>query len=128
MRDAQLLNIRPKLDLDTTLSSVEEQFQNNVLRPILKLQHPLLVAIFKHSIEKHHKTYQNLPKNERFLLIASFIKHDHKMRQSLAGTVMGHFTMEEYLIFQQNEAGLMRRLISLMVQRIQSADGELLVA
>jgi hypothetical protein len=127
MRDAQLPTIRPQLELDTTLSSLEEQFQNNVLRPILKLQHPLLLAIFKHGIEKHHKTYQNLPKNERLLLIASFIKHDHKMRQLLAGTVIGHFTIEEYLIFQQYESGLMRRLISLMVQRLQSVDGELLI-
>jgi hypothetical protein len=127
MRESELPKIRPQLALDTALSSSEEQFQNNVLRPILKLQHPLIFAIFKNGIHKYHKTYQNLPKNERFLLISSFIKHDHKMRQLLAGTVIGHFTMEEYQVFLEHEAALMRRLVSLMVQRLQSVDGELLV-
>jgi hypothetical protein len=120
MRDLQLKSIRPQLTLDTTLSSKEEQFQNNTLRPILKLQHPLLVAIYKKGTEKHFNISQNLPKNEKILLIASLIKNDHKLRQVLSGTVIGHFTMEEYAEFQQNEAGLMRRLIALLVQRLQS--------
>jgi hypothetical protein len=120
MRDTHLKNIRPELSLDTTLSSSEEQFQNNTLRPILKLQHPLLVAMYDKGTEKHFNVYQNLPKNEKKLLIASLIKNDHKLRQVLSGTIIGHFTMEEYTEFQQNEAGLMRRLISLLVQRLQS--------
>ncbi len=122
MRDPQLIALRPQLDLDTTKATPEEQFQNITLRPILKLQHALLVSIFKHGIAKHRNVYQNLPQKERMLLIAGLVRKDHKMRQLLAGTIIGQFTMEEYSNFQANEPALMRRLIALMVQRLQSVD------
>ena len=126
MRDSQIITLRPQLNLNTERATPEEQFQNDTLRPILKLQHPLLVDIFKHGMAKYLKTYQNLPQNERLLLIAALIRKDHKMRQLLAGTIIGQFTIAEYQVFQANEPELMRRLIALMVQRLQSVDLELL--
>ena len=44
-------NIRPIIkEISTTLNkTVEEQFQNKTLRPIIKLQHDLLLAYFGNS-------------------------------------------------------------------------------
>ena len=48
-RDEALLAIRPTIPQakisDNT--SEEERFQNQTLRPILKLQHPIFIEIFK---------------------------------------------------------------------------------
>lgn len=120
MRDSSLLAIRPSIPLETGKSTPEEQFQNLTLRPILKLQHPLLLAAFQKGTQKHHKTLQNLPQPARQALVAELIRSDHRLRQLLAGMVIGQFTTEEYAAFAQNEAPLMRRLIALLVQRLQS--------
>ncbi len=120
MRDTQLLSIRPKIALETAKSTPEEQFQNLTLRPILKLQHPLLIAAFQKGTQKHHKVLQNLPQPARQALVAEIIRSDHRLRQLLIGMVIGQFTADEYAVFTQNEAPLMRRLIALLVQRLQS--------
>ena len=52
MRDEQqLLQLRPDLQLTPHPSKPDEQFQNQTLRPILKLQHPLLVKLFETAHE-----------------------------------------------------------------------------
>ena len=47
-----LLQARPVLALDTQLTGEDEHFQNETLRPILKLQHDLLLAVYQTQIEK----------------------------------------------------------------------------
>jgi hypothetical protein len=59
-RDLSLLALRPKLPnvrIDGAMSS-EEHFQNNTLRPVIKLQNDLLVAVFKNYIKKHKNVFQ----------------------------------------------------------------------
>ena len=53
-RPNDLLRIRPQIKKTQQFSttSTEERFQNETLRPILKLQNPLLLAVFHNYIEK----------------------------------------------------------------------------
>ena len=44
----------------TTQSSNEETFQNQVLRPILKLQNDLFLAVFENYIHKNKKDFHTL--------------------------------------------------------------------
>ena len=50
--ETDLVSLRPDLDLDTTRSTPEELFQNNTLRPILKMQHTMFVHLFRHYIHQ----------------------------------------------------------------------------
>ena len=53
-RDQQLESLRPLLPekiLETDLTQVE-RFQNSTLRPIIKLQHALIILVFKNFIDK----------------------------------------------------------------------------
>ena len=52
-RPNDLLRIRPEIKKTKQLDSMstEERFQNETLRPILKLQNPLLIAVFQRYIE-----------------------------------------------------------------------------
>ncbi|MFQ3326951.1 MAG: hypothetical protein ACI8YC_001591, partial [Salibacteraceae bacterium] len=52
-RPNDLLRIRPEIKKTKQFDSMstEERFQNETLRPILKLQNPLLIAVFQCYIE-----------------------------------------------------------------------------
>ena len=48
------------------------------------------------------------------------IKTDNHFKNQLVGMVVGLFTLEELIIFKQNENELKRRISEMMIQRIQS--------
>jgi hypothetical protein len=121
MREENLINIRPVLSIETAESNVNEQFQNATLRPILKFQHDLFVAIFRNYIEKRKNTFATLSKGQRLAYISASIKEDLKFKNRLIGVVLGHFTASEFRVFSENEAELTRRLTALLIQRLQSA-------
>jgi hypothetical protein len=121
MREENLINIRPVLSIEMAESNVNEQFQNATLRPILKFQHDLFVAIFRNYIEKRKNTFATLSKGQRLAYISASIKEDLKFKNRLIGVVLGHFTASEFTVFSENEAELTRRLTALLIQRLQSA-------
>jgi len=55
-RPNDLLRIRPEIKKTRSFETMglEERFQNETLRPILKLQNPLLIAVFA-TISKNEK-------------------------------------------------------------------------
>jgi hypothetical protein len=118
--ESALLALRPELELDTTQSTPVEIFQNNTLRPILKMQHALLTQLFRKQIEKRKNVYFQLPEKDRLGWIALSVRSDQRFRYQLAGMVIGHFTATELDFFSDNEEEAMRRLTDLLVQRLQS--------
>ena len=123
MRDEQkLLQLRPDLQLSTLKSGPEEQFQNQTLRPVLKLQHPLLAQLMLGQILKYKGAFFHLSKPARQEWIANTLREDARLRHLLAGTIIGHFTLDELKNFEANEAECMRRLMQMMLQRLQSVD------
>lgn len=121
MRDEQKLQqLRPVLELSTESSTPAEQFQNQTLRPILKLQHPLLVQFFYAEIARRKKVYFNLSSEQKLAWIDQAVRKDIRVKHILSGMVMGHFTQQEFDFFLANEAECTRRLVALLVQRLQS--------
>lgn len=121
LRSQQLSSIRPNLELDSTQSTPAEQFQNQTLRPILKFQHELLLAVFRAYIDKRHGVFFQLSAKDRVAWIKHSVQKDQSLRSTLTGMVLGHFTLEEWTTFQLNEAEHSRRLIQMLIQRLQSA-------
>ena len=121
MRSQLLSSIRPNLELDSAQSTPAEQFQNQTLRPILKFQHELLVAAFRAYINKRHGFFFQLSAKDRVEWIKHSLQKDQSLRNTLTGMVLGHFSLEEWDSFQANEAEHSRRLIQMLIQRLQSA-------
>lgn len=123
MRNEQvLLQLRPDLNLPTSASGPEEIFQNQTLRPILKMQHALLVQLLASHIRKHKNAFFQLPETARLDWISNAVRADLRFRNLLVGTVLGHFTLEELRNFEAHEAECLRRLVQLLVQRLQSVE------
>lgn len=119
-RETAILELRPAIpDLSQTpASSTAERFQNETLRPILKLQNDLLLQIFKHYLQKRKGEFYKLTPPKRPGYIAHTVRKDLKFRNLLIGTIAGHFTCEEWETFAAEEPELSRRIVELLVQRL----------
>ena len=123
LRDEQLLTaLRPDLQLPVEKALPEEAFQNQTLRPILKMQHSLLAQLFQHYIHKRKDSYFSLTKKGKLDWIEHSIRTDLRFKSLLVGAVVGHFTTAELEFFHSNESGCIRRLTDLLVQRLQTVN------
>jgi hypothetical protein len=113
-------SIRPILTFEKEAESEFEKFQNEVLRPILKLQNDLLVEIFKTYLDKRKGSFYKLSEKEQMVYIDQSVRKDMKFKHYFEGIITGMFTLEEYARFIENEEELTKRMINLLVQRLQS--------
>lgn len=104
----------------TTQSTTEESFQNEVLRPILKLQNNLFLASFVNYISKNKIDFYNHSLEKKQSVIENAIQKDIKFRNVLKGIVIGLFTTDEYNIYIKNSSNLNKRIMSMLVERLKS--------
>lgn len=120
-RSISLLKIRP--DIKTTqlndMMGDEERFQNETLRPVLKMQNDLFVAVFKNYIRKHKNAFYELSTEKRLEYVEKSIQKDIKFRNSLKGMVIGQFTVEEYEVYIQNSSALNKRMMNMVIKRLK---------
>ena len=120
-RHNDILRIRPQIKKHQTFEtmSAEERFQNSTLRPVLKLQTPLLLASFVNYATKHKGVFFDIPAEKQMSYIENAIHKDHKFRNALKGLIIGQFTMEEYMTYTQNSSKLNKRMMNLVITRLQ---------
>lgn len=116
------LSIRPHIKSisKTENQSPEENFQNKVLRPILKLQHDLLVLFFESHTLKKKICFTDLSTLKKKALIDDIFKKDSQFKIELRGLIMGHFTTEEYKTYQKMTAEVNKRIMSMAKERLLS--------
>lgn len=121
-RDEQLLDIRPIISsiIISDNMSAGERFQNITLRPIIKLQNDLLIEVFKNYISKHKNVFYQLTLERRMHYVDNAIHKDVKFRNALKGMIIGQFTTEEYMLYITNSSALNKRMMNLVIQRLQS--------
>ncbi|MBL0012543.1 MAG: glyoxalase [Flavobacterium sp.] len=101
-------------------SSAEEKFQNQTLRPILRLQNDLFVAVFSNHISKHKNDFYSLTVDKKLQFIENAIQKDIKFRNALKGMVIGLFTLDEYALYIQNSSSLNKRMMNMLMERLKS--------
>jgi len=104
----------------TAQSSSEEIFQNQTLRPILKLQNDLFLAVFENQISKHKNDFYKLSVEKKFHYIENVIQKDIKFRNSLKGIVIALFTLDEYATYILNSSSLNKRMMNMLIERLKS--------
>lgn len=122
LRDAALLQLRPDIPSARVTPNMtdEEKFQNQTLRPVIKLQNDLLLEIFRNYVRKHKNVFYDLSIEKRLDYIENAVHKDMKFRNSLKGTVIGQFTLEEYHMYTQNSSALNKRMMNIVKERIKS--------
>lgn len=120
-RDAFISEFRGEtLGTVTSQSSSDEIFQNQVLRPILKLQNDLFIDVFKNYISKYKNDFYSYSVEKKLAYIENSIHKDIKFRNSLKGIVIGLFTISEYNTYIQNSSSLNKRMMNMLIERLKS--------
>ncbi|WP_291287322.1 glyoxalase [Flavobacterium sp.] len=101
-------------------SSADELFQNQTIRPILKLQNDLFIAVFINYVNKNKADFYSYTVEKKLQTIENSIQKDIKFRNSLKGIVMALFTIEEYDTYIQNSSSLNKRMMNLLIDRLKS--------
>ncbi|MFS4468327.1 glyoxalase [Maribacter sp. 2210JD10-5] len=120
-RAQQLLHIRPEIPNAKILPnmSADERFQNETLRPIIKLQNDLLLASFQNYIIKGKNRFYEFTLEKRLNYVTNAIQKDVKYRNALKGMIIGQFTVAEYEVYIQNSSALNKRMMNMVIKRIQ---------
>lgn len=121
-RDHHLLSQRPRIPQADVFETTcpDERFQNQTLRPVIKLQNDLLVEAFRNYAHKHKDVFFGLSPAKKLDYIEHAIQRDIKFRNALKGMVIGLFTIEEYLTYIKNSSALNKRMMHLVCERIKS--------
>lgn len=117
-RDDRLRQIRPAVPVDTHELRPIERFQNRVLRPICKLQSPLILQAVAHHLQKHAPGFRQMGRADRAAKVQRLLKADRRLKHTLVGQVAGHFTADEYTFYQEHERAVRRRLTALLTRRV----------
>lgn len=119
-RTEDLLAIRTQIlsaKINDNMSS-DELFQNTTLRPVIKMQHDLLIAVFRNYIAKHKNVFYELSLEKQLAYIENSIHKDMKFRNSLKGMIIGQFTVEEYDLYIKNSSALNKRMMNIVKERL----------
>lgn len=101
-------------------SSSDELFQNEVLRPILKLQNDLFIASFLNNLAKNKIDFNSYSIEKKMQTIENSIQKDIKFRNAMKGIIIGLFTLDEYSIYIQNSSSLNKRMMGMLMERLKS--------
>jgi hypothetical protein len=101
-------------------TSSDEYFQNQILRPILKLQNDLYIELFKNYILKSKANFETFTIDKKCQFIEISIQKDTKFRNVLIGIVIGLFSIDEYLMYVKNTSSLNKRMIAMLIERFKS--------
>ena len=121
-RDSSLNTIRLDRISNTIKSemSSEEHFQNSVLRPIIKFQNDLLIAVFLNFANKYKNVFFKLSTEKKITYIENAIAKDSAFRNSLKDMIVGLFTVDEYNQYIPNASALNKRMTGIIKERLIS--------
>ena len=111
---------RPHIILkESKKTNDEEQFQNEVLRPILKFQNELLIKLFLSNCKTYKINFTEFNSEEKSDYIENIFKKDFKIRTSFIGTVIALFTIEEFEKYSVNQKFYNKRIIQMLIERLK---------
>ena len=118
---------RPVLeDLIKDNMSALELFQNQTLRPVIKMQHDLLIASFNTYKAKRKIDFSSLTdQKKRSKTKAVFVK-DINYKNLNLGFIIGAFSIEEFAYYSLNASELNKRIIQIVIQRVQDSLPEII--
>ena len=114
--DAALLALRPVAPSETAdAADTVGAFLHATLRPALKMQNDLLLAVVADFVRDHHITLR--PTDQQHQL-TELLGRNTKLRYTVVGLVTGIFTADEYNFYRQHRSELNRRLLEMAQRRV----------
>ena len=116
-----------KLDLRESLqipiletSTAEETFQNQTLRPILKLQNELYLSLFKNYVIRQNADFNSLSTTKKSDFIEQSLQKDNVLKSTFIGMTIGMFTLQELEVYNLDSKVFNKRIVAMLTERLKS--------
>jgi hypothetical protein len=106
------------IDIDR-ISLKDEIFQNEVLRPILKFQNPLIIDFFIHQCILYKSHYFKLEIEEKSHYINQLVRKNQNVRNTYIGILVGAMTSNEFKTYLSNKNHFNKRILDLISKRLK---------
>ncbi|GAB2856675.1 hypothetical protein [Hymenobacter ruber] len=114
--DVALLALRPVVPTETTdAQGTVGAFLHATLRPVLKLQNNLLLAVVADFVRDHHIILRSTDQHHQ---LTELLSRNTKLRYTVVGLITGVFTADEYAFYSQHRSELNRRLLEMALRRV----------
>ena len=112
--------VRPKLPDSLTEGKLKEEelFQNMVLRPVIKMQHDVLILRVKSYFTSKRVMFNVMDKKKRTLAIEKAFLGDNAFKKEIQGMVLGQLDTTEYQRYLKYERTMNKRIIQMVRNRM----------
>jgi len=114
------ITLRPTVEsakVDET-THPNEVFQNEVLRPIIKMQHLLILAFVSDHVMKLNKGFVELSKGKQRTFVTNLFAKDNAFKHRLIGLIIGQFTVEEFNTYTTISPDVNKRIFTICLERM----------
>lgn len=119
------LDLRESLNITNSETTTEtEIFQNQTLRPILKLQDDLYFSLFTNYALRKKADFNSLSISKKQIFIEQSIQKDAVLKNTFIGITIGMFTLEELKIYESESKVFNKRIITMLIERLKSQIGK----
>ena len=120
-RDDALLALRPTVDADPDAAASDvEAFLHRTLRPVLKLQNPVLLQLVARDLAKRVPGFAGFAPDDARERLRALLRTDSRLKRVLLGVVLGALTERELAFALDHEAEVRRRVVALLAERVTS--------
>ena len=102
-------------------ASEEEGFQNEVLRPIIKMQHDIILAYFQNYCKKMKIQLAGITGHEKKEIVKNVFGKNQQVKSELRGIIIGQLTLKEFNQYTQMINSLNKRINNMLQERVLSS-------
>ena len=114
-------DLRENLSLPTFENSSEtELFQNNVLRPVLKLQNDIFMQVFRDYAMRKMSDFTSLKNEQKINFTEQSLQKDIALKNTFIGITIGMLTPEEITVYLSDSKSFNKRIFTMLSERIKS--------
>ena len=112
--------VRPQLPDTLTEGELKEEelFQNMVLRPVIKMQHDLLIMRVKSHFISKRVLFNVMDNKKRTEAIIQAFQNDHNLKKEIQGMITGQLTVLEFQQYLKIERSLNKRIVQMVRNRM----------
>ena len=119
--------VRPNLPESLVEGNLKEEelFQNMVLRPVIKMQHDILILRVQSYFMSKKVVFHMMDKKKRVNAIESAFQNDNPFKKEIQGMILGQLTIEEFKTYLKSERSMNKRIIQMVRNRMLDSILEL---
>ncbi len=118
---ATKLDLRENLNLPNSETiTPAEIFQNQTLRPILKLQNDLYLSLFINYTLRQKADFSLLSAFKKQVFIEQSLQKNAVLKNTFIGMTIGMFTLEELETYHSDSKVLNKRIITMLIESLKN--------